>query len=70
MGYTVEETFFTRYDIYTADEAFLTGTAAEAIPVVELDGRAIGNGKPGPITQELIAAYRELVNSEGTPIGE
>lgn len=70
MGYTVEETFFTRYDLYTADECFLTGTAAEAIPVVELDGREIGDGKPGPITQKLISAFRELANSEGTTIGE
>ena len=70
MGYTVEETFFTRYDIYTADESFLTGTAAEALPVVELDGRQIGDGKAGSITQKLIAAYRELANSEGTTIGE
>lgn len=70
LGYTVEETFFTRYDLYTADECFLTGTAAEAIPVVELDGRKIGSGKPGPITQKLITAFRELANSEGTTIGE
>ena len=40
-----------RHDVYTADECFLTGTAAEVIPVVECDGRAIGTGKPGPITQ-------------------
>ena len=69
IGYTLEETFFTRYDIYTADEAFLTGTAAEAIPFVELDGRKIGDGRPGPITQKLISSFRELAHSEGTPIG-
>jgi len=51
----------TRHDLYTADEMFLTGTAAEVIPVTSVDGRQIGNGKPGPITRRLISAFKELV---------
>ena len=69
MGITVEEPQMTRYDIYTADECFLTGTAAEIIPAVELDRRPIGSGKPGPVTRALIGRFRELTRTEGTPIG-
>lgn len=58
-GYSVEETFLTPIDVHAADEAFLTGTAAEVIPMVSLDGRKIGCGTPGKITQELIAAFRK-----------
>lgn len=58
-GYPVEETFLTPIDVHAADEAFLTGTAAEVIPMVSLDGRKIGCGTPGKITQELIAAFRK-----------
>jgi branched-chain amino acid aminotransferase len=47
--------------VYTADECFLTGTAAEVIPVVECDGRAIGDGRPGPITRNLLARFQALV---------
>ena len=68
FGIEVTEPQTTRYDIYTAEECFLTGTAAEIIPAVELDSRAIGNGRPGPVTQRLIARYRELTQTEGTPI--
>ena len=68
LGIEVSEPQTTRYDIYTADECFLTGTAAEIIPAVELDSRPIGNGKPGPMTQRFIARYRELTRTEGTPI--
>ena len=68
MGIRITEPQMTRYDIYTADECFLTGTAAEIIPAVELDKRAIGGGKPGPITRRLIARFRELTQTEGTPI--
>ena len=60
----------TRYDIYTADEFFLTGTAAEVIAAVRLDGRPIGDGQPGPITRQIIARFRELTQSSGTPIYE
>lgn len=67
-GFQVEERVFTRHDIYIADECFLTGTAAEVIPVVKLDRRVIGEGKPGMVTQKLIAAYRHFANNYGTPI--
>lgn len=58
----------TRYDLYTADEFFLTGTAAEVIAAVKYDGRLIGAGQPGPITQQVIARFRELTQTTGTPI--
>lgn len=68
FGFEVTESQMTRYDIYTADECFLTGTAAEIIPAVELDHRPIGDGKPGPVTRRLIARFHELTATEGTPI--
>jgi branched-chain amino acid aminotransferase len=55
----------TRQDVYIADECFLTGTAAEVIPVTKIDGRPIGPGQPGPVTRQLIADFKELVNSQG-----
>jgi branched-chain amino acid aminotransferase len=64
----VSEPQITRYDLYTADEIFLTGTAAEVIPVIKLDARTIGDGTPGPITKRLITRFRELANTTGTPI--
>ena len=60
-GHTVEETLLNRYDIYTADEAFFTGTGAEIVALRELDGRVIGSGAAGPITQTLSARYHALV---------
>ena len=69
IGLDIREKNLTRYDIYTADECFLTGTAAEIIPAVELDSRTINNGKPGPITQRLTKLFRELTRTSGTPIG-
>ncbi len=57
----VREVVLTRHDIYVADECFLTGTAAEVIPVVKLDSRVIGSGKPGPITRQLREAFGKLV---------
>lgn len=60
-GLTVHERTMDRHDVYTADECFLTGTAAEVIPVVECDGRPIGPGRPGPITQDLRKRFHELV---------
>lgn len=60
-GWTVERIDLTRYDLYTADEIFLTGTAAEVIPATKVDNRTIGTGVPGPVTQQLIAAFRALV---------
>ena len=59
-GIDVRETTLIRHDLYVADECFLTGTAAEIIPVVSLDGRDIGDGKPGPMTKRLLAGFREL----------
>ncbi|HYT05015.1 MAG TPA: branched-chain-amino-acid transaminase [Gemmatimonadales bacterium] len=58
--YAVEEVPLNRYDLYTADEMFLTGTAAELVAVVKLDGRAIGSGVPGPVTKELSKRFRAL----------
>jgi branched-chain amino acid aminotransferase len=63
-GLTVVERTMDRYDVYTADECFLTGTAAELIPVVECDGRPLGNGKPGPITRDLRQRFQRLVRGE------
>ena len=60
-GITVVERAMDRHDVYTAEECFLTGTAAEVIPVVECDGRSIGTGKPGPITRDLLARFHKLV---------
>ncbi|MBQ3388614.1 MAG: branched-chain-amino-acid transaminase [Thermoguttaceae bacterium] len=61
LGIEAKEQNFTRHDIYTASECFLTGSAAEVIPVTELDGRTIGTGKAGPITLKILEAYRALV---------
>jgi branched-chain amino acid aminotransferase len=60
---TVAETTLLRHDIYIADECFLTGTAAEVVPVTSLDGRPIGDGKPGPITRDLLERFRKLTRS-------
>jgi branched-chain amino acid aminotransferase len=57
-----------RYDVYTADECFVSGTGAEIMPVVEVDGRTIGSGSPGPLTRRLADAFHALVRSEGTPL--
>ena len=59
-GSEVREIALTRHDVYMADECFLTGTAAEVIPVVKVDGRLIGDGKPGPVTRELIERFQRL----------
>ena len=68
MGLKVKEAIFNRYEVYIADDCFLTGTAAEVIPVVEVDGRIIGDGKPGRITRELNNRFRNLTQTTGTPI--
>lgn len=68
LGMPVVERSLTRYDIYTADECFLTGTAAEVIPVVALDRRPIGSGKPGPHTGRFLAEFHKLAESTGTPV--
>ncbi len=64
----LREADMTRYDVWNADECFLTGTAAEVIPVVKLDGREIGTGKPGAITQRVLESFRRRVVLEGTHI--
>lgn len=68
LGIPVVERSLTRYDIFTADECFLTGTAAEVIPVVALDRRSIGTGKPGPFTANFLKEFHDLAMSTGTPI--
>lgn len=68
MDIPLVEHTMTRYDIYTADEFFLTGTAAEVIPAVQLDKRPIGDGTPGPITKRLIKRFHEVAQSTGTEI--
>ena len=67
-GLKVSEPNLTRYDMFNADECFLTGTAAEVVPVVRIDGRVIGSGKPGPVTRDLEARYRALTKTCGEPI--
>ncbi len=64
-GLEVVETMLTRYDLYCADEAFLTGTAAEVVGVRQLDGRLIGKGQVGPVTKDLSARFRELAQRGG-----
>lgn len=70
-GMTVKEVMMNRYDLYTADEVFLTGTAAEVIPVVEIDRRAIGSGRPGDATRDLIRRFHAYAEAEenGDAIG-
>jgi branched-chain amino acid aminotransferase len=65
----VSEPNLTRYDLSTADEVFLTGTAAEIVPVSNIDGRTIGSGRPGALTLKLMEDFRKLTRSEGTKIG-
>ncbi len=64
----VSEPDLTRYDLFNADECFLTGTGAELIPVTKIDGRVIGDGKPGPITRSLVKKYHALTEVSGEPI--
>jgi branched-chain amino acid aminotransferase len=70
LGYTVIESNITPTDLFTADEAFFTGTAAEIAPIVEVNKRAIGEGKPGPVTRRLMSEFAKLLGdpNEGTPI--
>ena len=67
-GFEVIQTDLGLFDLYTGDEVFVTGTAAEVAPVTKIDGRIIGSGKPGPITKKLMAAFREMTMNSGTPI--
>ena len=62
-GLRVREEDITRHDLYTCDEFFLTGSGAEVVPVVTIDRRPVGDGKPGPVTKQLITAFRALVEN-------
>ncbi len=64
LGLEIAEAAFTRHDVYTADECFLTGSAAELIPVVGVDGREIGDGKPGKITKKILSAFGDFVKKD------
>jgi branched-chain amino acid aminotransferase len=66
----VEEQIFTVFELYRAEEVFVTGTGAELIGVIKIDGRTIGNGKPGPTTTKLTEIFREYASKNGTPIYE
>jgi branched-chain amino acid aminotransferase len=69
-GIPASEPNLTRYDLFNADECFLTGTGAEIVPVVKIDGRVIGTGKPGKLTRKLVSEYRSLTKVSGEPIYE
>ena len=68
LGISIEEKNMGYYDLYTADEVFVTGTAAEVAPITLIDGRMIGSGKIGPITRQMMEAFKKITESEGTPI--
>lgn len=70
LGYNVMESNITPYELFNANEVFFTGTAAEIVPVREINKRQIGDGKPGPVTKKLMGEFAKLVRdpSEGTPI--
>lgn len=67
-GLKVAEPNLTRYDLFNADECFVCGTGAEIVPVVKIDGRVIGKGRPGPITRQLVQEYHALTKVAGEPI--
>lgn len=68
LGLTVEEALLHPHDVYTCDECFFTGTGAEIVAVVEVDGRKIGAGVPGPVTQKILETFRALTQREGVPV--
>ncbi len=68
LGITVVERNMGYFDLYTADEVFVTGTAAEVGPIVTIDGRTIGSGRPGPVTRQLMSAFKAVTSQSGTPI--
>lgn len=68
QGIPVREQNLGYFDLYTADEVIVTGTAAEVAPITTIDGRSIGSGRPGPVTRQLMDGFRALTESEGTPI--
>ena len=67
-GLEVDEPNLARYDLYNANECFITGTAAEIVPIVKIDGRVVGNGRPGKVSRMLIGNYRALTQASGEPI--
>ena len=68
LGIRTEERPFTLFDVWTAREAFICGTGAEVVPVLSVDGRTIGSGEVGSVTGRIVAAYHQLVRSQGRPI--
>ncbi len=68
LGVPAREANLTRYDVWVADELFLTGTAAEIIPIVEVDARTIGDGKPGAITGRFLEQFKKIVTKDGTQL--
>ena len=68
LNVPIRDANMTRYDVWCADECFLTGSGAEVIPAVKLDGRVIGTGKPGPFTKQILASFRRRALVEGTKI--
>jgi branched-chain amino acid aminotransferase len=70
LGITVKEQNLGYFDLYTADEMICTGTAAEVAPITWVDGRTIGSGKPGPVTRQLMAAFKTITEKEGYPIAK
>lgn len=68
LGIPGDETFLTRYDLYTADECFMTGTGAEIVPVVRIDGRQIDGGIPGPLTTQIRQAFATLCRCDGVKV--
>ncbi len=68
IGTGLVEKNLTPFDAYTADEAFMTGTAAEVIPIVEIDSRRIGSGRPGPVTKRLMEEFKKVREQDGTKI--
>jgi branched-chain amino acid aminotransferase len=64
-SYATSERLITRHEVYNADECFLTGTAAELIPVVKVDGRPIADGKPGPLTKKMLQLFQEVTSQDG-----
>ena len=70
LGITVKEQNIGYFDLYTADEMICTGTAAEVAPITWVDGRTIGSGKPGPVTRQLMAAFKAVTEKEGYPINK
>jgi branched-chain amino acid aminotransferase len=64
LGLPMRESPMTRHDIYNAEEAFLTSTLKEVLPVTVVDGRKINGGRPGPVTRRLLAEFRRLVERE------